>query len=152
MQITISRTLRSTLKIRGECAPGKTHFGFHKTQLAIGLSDTQEKPRKQMGCLPLTATWPPASSDGGVQPGGAGPSPGRVPGPRNMGGDRVLADRPWAHLASTTVCTKHYLSGPCHAAQDGTSLQGLSYMGPFMDGSLWVGRLWGLGVRPHFWL
>lgn len=52
------QTLRLALKIREKCSSGKTHVGFHETQLARRIVRRAGEIQKTDGRLPLIATWP----------------------------------------------------------------------------------------------
>lgn len=54
----LEQTLRLALKIREKCSSGKTHLGFHETQLTRRIVRRAGEIQKTDGCLPLIATWP----------------------------------------------------------------------------------------------
>lgn len=100
--------LRLALKIRGRCASGKTHFGFRETQLAGRMVRHAGEIQETDGYLPLIATWPgdvlqlerSLVAVVLVQAGGHGLAPVTLEG-------TVFQQRPWPHLADTTVGTVH---------------------------------------------
>ena len=92
------QTLRLALKIIEKCASGKTHLGFHETQLARRIVRHSGEIQKTDGCLPLIAAWSGEVLQLVVLVLASGSGPAPVT-PKEM----VFQQRPQSHLADTTV-------------------------------------------------